>query len=192
MDRGGNAPCVETAVGLTIPAAEIIRKPTAPFAIGFRYAPEFEAAVITLLEQARRKKISQLAVHLSLPFRPRSTGKRSQNHHFRGHCRDISLQLVEPETDLLAYTEGEIADAMKRMAVADGYHTKMSADGIEVPESEAVASMEQENILINVCHRFADEHALWLTEYDDTVDPPVAYRTVGGRTREEMEHGSKD
>jgi hypothetical protein len=174
-------------VGLTIPAAEIIRKPTAPFAIGFRYPPEFEAAVILLLEQARRRKISQLAVTLGLPRRPRSTGERSQNHHFRGHCRDIAAQVVDIETGVPLYTEDEIAQAMKRMAVSNGYPTRLGVDGIEIPESEAVASVEQANVLINTTHQFADEQSFWLHEYDDTVTPPVSYRTVGGRTRKEME-----
>jgi len=187
MGGGGDASRVETAVGLTIPAAEIVRKPAVPFAIGFRYPPEFEAAVILLLEQARQRKISQLAVTLGLPRRPRSTGARSQNHHFRGHCADIAAQLIAPDTEGARYNPEEIADAMKRMAVAEGYPSKLGADGIEVPESEALASVEQETVLINVCHRFADIHSFWLTEYDDTVKPPVPYRTVGGRTREEME-----
>lgn len=55
--------------------------------------------------------------------------------------------------------------------------------------SEGDASVEQETFINRVLQRYADIHGFWLTEYDDDTDPehPIAYRSVGGRTRKEME-----
>jgi len=43
--------------------------------------------------------------------------------------------------------------------------------------------LEDEALLIKVMHKFADEHNLYLTEYDCYG----SYRTVGGRSRAEMQ-----
>ena len=118
--------------------------------------------------------------------RPRSTGYRSQSSRFRGHCDNIAEQVVNAK-GIPVYSAKEIAEAMKRMAVAEGWPTKLSIDGNEVPMSEGDATMEQENILLMVQQRFADSHDLWLYEYDDSVAPPVPYKSKCGRTRREME-----
>ena len=118
--------------------------------------------------------------------RPRSTGYRSQSSRFRGHCDNIAEQIVTPK-GTPAYSAREIADAMKRMAVSEGWPTKLSLDGNEEPISEADATMEQENILLMVQQQFADAHDLWLIEYDDSVAPPIPYKSRAGRTRQEME-----
>ena len=126
------------------------------------------------------------------PFRPRTTGYRSQSARFHGHCEDIAIQLVIAETGRI-YSPEEIADAFKRMAVEYGYPTHLSVDGIEVPNSEADLSLEQESILLKVQQRYADIHGFWTTEYSQ--DGKHTYRSVGGRTEEEMgrywKHGTK-
>jgi hypothetical protein len=118
--------------------------------------------------------------------RPRSTGYRSQCNRFRGHCADIAAQVLDGKGEP-AYTEREIAEAMKRMAVEEGWPTHLSVDGIEEPMSESTATVEQEDILLKVQQRFADLNDLFLTEYDDSAAPPIPYRSKGGRTRQEME-----
>ena len=95
---------------------------------------------------------------------PRTTGPRSQNTRFRGHCKSVAEQLSTPGRP---YTTNEIADAIKRMAVDEGYPVTMAIDGVVVPQSEAHASMHEATILITVVQRFADEHGLWLIEYVD-------------------------
>ena len=109
------------------------------------------------------------------PFRPRTTGPRSQENKFRGGCRDIAEQLDIPFED--------VCEAMRRMATSEGYPTKYGIDGEEAPISTARASREEEAILIRVMHRFADENNLYLTEYDDEEK---TFRSVGGRNRGEM------
>lgn len=168
-----------------IPNAEIIRKPTVPCKIGFVYSRQFADPVNDLLESAYRKGMNQLSVELSLPHRSRSTGPRSQNNRIWGHCEDIAEQLIDPESGKQKYTREEVKDAMMRFAVAEGYPTKWSdLHGEVIPIPTREASVEEAQIVLEVIQRFADRHALWLTEYD--LDG-VPYRSVGGRTREEME-----
>lgn len=160
---------------VTIPAGVIIRKETAPNCIGIRYPKEYELAVRALLESADKKKITQLCWELSLPHRPRSTGPRSQNSRIHGNCKDIADQLTD-------YTPEQVKDAMKRMAVGEGYPTVLTLDGIEEGKPTRDSSIEEAKIILDVIQRFADTHGLYLTEYDD--DGP--YQTVGGRPRNEM------
>lgn len=100
----------------------------------------------------------------------RSTGHRSQNARFYGHCRSIAEQLSDAK---MQYVTSEVAAAIKRMAVEDGYYTKMSPDGIEVPISESEADSVQENILIRRAQMFADAHGFWLIEYINRVPTKV-------------------
>lgn len=115
-----------------------------------------------------------VSVDIRRPFTPRTTGARSQENKFRGGCRDISEQIGVPFE--------EVCEAIRRMATEEGFPMTEAIDGKMVPISTANASIEQEALLIRVMHRFADEHNLYLHE----VDCYGSYRTVGGRSREEM------
>lgn len=166
-----------------IPNAEIIRKDGVPNKIGFSYSRQFEDSVTTLLETARKMRTSQLSVEIKLPFRPRSVGYRSQNARFHGHCSDLASQIIHDGEPV--YTAEEIKEAMKRIAVTEGYPTKWSPiDSAVVPIPTRKASMDQMKLLLDCVQRYADEHGLWLHEY---AKDGSAYRSVGGRTKEEME-----
>jgi len=110
--------------------------------------------------------------------RPRSTGPQSQNNHVWGHCQNIADQLVDPETGEPYYNATEIEQAMLRMSVEEGYPTKMSPDGYEVPKSFRDATIEEAKIVIDVIHRYADIHQLWLMERDP--DTGEEYKAIGG------------
>lgn len=101
--------------------------------------------------------------------RVRKLRSGQSNKAGHGWAADIALQLeIEQE---------EVYQAMKRMAVSEGYPSRYNhCDGKEEPESSANVSQEQYNVLLNVIKRFADEHGLWLTE---TIDGQ-AVRTRGG------------
>lgn len=169
---------------VVIPAAYVFTKPEKPNHIGFRYPREFAASVNELLLKMKIRKSEQLRIEISLVRRPRSTGKMSQNNHVWGHCQNIADQLVD-RLGNFRYTAREIEQAMLRMAVSEGYPTKMSIDGHEEPVSFSQATVEQAKLLIDVIHRFSDEHELWVIE----VDPETKkeYRSIGGRTYKEMQ-----
>lgn len=153
--------------------------------IGFKYSFEFSDSIRALLELAANKGINQLSVELQLPYRKRSSGFRSQNSRLHGHCKDIATQLMDTDSGEPTCTAEEVKEAMKRKAVEEGYPTKWSPiDGEVIPLPTRQASVEEMQIILDVVQRFADEHELWLHEYD--LDG-VPYRSVGGRSREEME-----
>lgn len=163
---------------VVIPAAAVIKKDEVPNKVGAAYDDYFEPQIRDLIERAKekqRREDPQLKFEISLPQRPRSKGPRSQNSRIHGNCQDIADQLGE-------YTMEEVKDAMKRMAVGEGYPTKLSLDGKEIPKPTRNTTVEEANLLLRVIQRFVDEHNLYLTEYDE--EGP--YRSVGGRTREEM------
>ena len=99
--------------------------------------------------------------------------------------KSLAEQIADPATGASLYSEDKVYAAIMRMAVGEGYPTELGLDGAEEPMSLARASVEQAAIVTRVINRFADEHGYWLTEYDEHRRP---YRSLGGRSREEMEH----
>lgn len=143
---------------------------------GNRVVIEFPAGIMEgFTTFAKTLREGWCALECKKPFRPRTTGPRSQENRFRGGCRDISEQLDVPFED--------VCEAIRRMAVEEGYPVKYTIDGKEAPISTARASREEEALLIRVMHRFADENNLYLTEYDNEGK---IFQTIGGRNREEM------
>lgn len=114
-----------------------------------------------LWDKALAKHGGYATVTIELPKRPRSTGYRSQNSHVQGHCESIAEQL--------GYEQTQVYDAIKRMAVGTfGYPTHMNEmDGVEEPKPQRFATVEEANLLIKMCHHFADAHNFWLIEIED-------------------------
>ncbi len=139
-----------------------------------------------LLDKSAAKHSGYLTLDVSLPHKPRSTGPRSINNRIHGHCEDLEQQLP-PNEQGVKFTADDIYKAMKRMAVSEGYPTWLSLDGNEEPLPMRYSSQDQAGIVNKVIQRFADQNDFWLTDYDESVKPPVAYKSKGGRTRQEME-----
>ena len=135
-----------------------------------------------LIAKCNEKHGGYMRLVIDKPFVPKTTGERSINNRIHGHCEDIAEQLSDPR-----YDQDTVYRAMKRMSVSEGYPTQLSIDGVEEPKSMADASEEEALIVNRVIQRYADMHGFWLTEYDDSVKPPVPFRSLGGRTRQEMD-----
>ena len=98
---------------------------------------------------------------------------RTSSQNSAGHAwsREIAEQLGDD------YSADDVYSAMKRMAVAEGYPTRLNPiDGKEEPCSSAEVSTEQYAILLRVIQLYADTHSLYLTERVD--GKPV--KCVGG------------
>lgn len=122
-----------------------------------------------LEEIARKCAAGYISLRLAPPRRPRTTGPRSQNSGFHGWCEDISVQT--------GIDAGRVKEALKRIAVKDGYPpTYNPVDDAVEPKPTHEATIEEMNIVMKVTQRFADEHSLWLTEYIDGVPT----RCIGG------------
>ena len=114
-----------------------------------------------IAETSESKSSGFVTVTIGLPKKPRTTGYRSQNSHIMGHCSTIADQLGDYSTD-------EVYHAIKRMAVGTfGYPTRYNdLEGIEEPKPQRYASTAEANLLIDMCHHFADQHGLYLIEYE--------------------------
>ena len=137
---------------------------------------DFGPSVVSLLERAERLHGGFVTITIGTPKRPRTTGPRSQNSKVWGMCSDISTHFEQNGIEMEAQ---KVYEAMKRMAVQEGYPTRFNPiDGIEEPESQSRVSVEQDQILINTIQRFADENSIPLTEYDESGIP---VQMIGGK-----------
>ena len=141
-------------------------------AVTFRVPSSYRKALIAVLKKCAEKNSGYVTLTTEAPKRPRTTGERSQNSALWGWCSDIA--------DQLHYTDEQVKAAMCRMAVSEGYPTALSIDGVEEPMPTRHASVEQMYVVLSVIVRFADEHSLYLTEYDGDGIPR---RMVGGKTK---------
>lgn len=104
------------------------------------------------------KGIEFFHVTIDKPFRPRTTGRRSQNHRLNGYCQIIAMETGN-EFDTVKM-------CVKRRAIKRGYSFETDFDGEVVPKSEARTSVEECHLLIEEVQQLADELGIILPEYE--------------------------
>lgn len=162
------------------PAVRLFRKPGILDRFGVDLHSADRQKMADLFDELEKLGHSYARVRITVPQRPRTTGYRSQNSRLHGHCQDIADQLGG------IYTRDVVKDAMKRLAVTEGYPAVWSdLHGEVIPLPTKDASIEQMQVLLDTIGKYADEHGLYLTEYDEEG----RYRSIGGRSREEMARG---
>lgn len=115
-----------------------------------------------------------------------NTDVRGLNRRIHGGFRAISEQAKEK-----SYTPKNAKHDIKWLATAEGYPTKKRkvkfhgkiVEWVE-PVSMKGISTELGMIIWMTIEIFANEHNLYLYEYNENDEP---YRTIGGRTQAEME-----
>lgn len=127
--------------------------------------PELRAELETL-------KTNQVSAKIAKPFKPRSTGEKSQNSHAWGHCTQIARELGKElyEVEFIA----------KVRAVKRGYPVSLCL-GFPVPKSQADISSEECAALIEEYHQIAAENGVRLIE----TEPEMKAKTWGQMTDEE-------
>jgi hypothetical protein len=117
------------------------------------YAWDAWAALAVKLAE---KRMRQVYVKIGYPRKPRTTGNKSQSHHFNGHVAQIA-----------AHTGNSFDDEkmwLKREAISMGYPFHTTSHGDVVPESEANASTVECGYLIDTAHRIASDLGITLKE----------------------------
>lgn len=125
-------------------------------------------ALNAAVERAMARHNGYIGIETYEPFRPRRTGYRSGSAHFHGHCQSISDDTGNDFEDVKLY--------LKRRAMRRGYPAQTTkdgkiryslVDGLPLPQSEAKASIEQENMLIEEAHQLGAELGVTLIEYEE-------------------------
>ena len=93
------------------------------------------------------------SLKIDKPYKPRSTGYRSQNHHLHGHIRQIAIETY--------HNMGEIKDYIKTECPEWPW---VDVLGKMKPKSESELTSEQAAAAIEFCHRLAAEQGIRLVE----------------------------
>jgi hypothetical protein len=102
------------------------------------------------------RRVHQAYVKLGYPRKPRTTGDKSQSHHFNGHVQQIANHTGNTFDDEKMH--------LKREAISMGYPFHTTSYGEVVPESEANASTVECGYLIDTAHRIASDLGIRLKE----------------------------
>jgi len=147
---------------------------------------EIRNAVWSLVERAEEKHGGFIRGMLDVPAKPIKTGPRGQLNRHYGHCQDIADQVG---TDEHPVTKEMVDIFLRKQAVREGFPTVYNVleDAVEPVHFNAALSVDHANIVERVKQKWCDERELFLTEYDETVSPPVPYKSIGGRDRKAME-----
>jgi len=108
-----------------------------------------------VLRKCRDKHADYVKITVETPFKPRTTGKDSQNSHAWGHCTQIAREL-----GMELY---EVEYIAKVRAIKRGYPVSLKL-GIPVPYSQSNISVEECAALIEEYHQIAAENGINLTE----------------------------
>ena len=130
---------------------------------------DYKRSMHELMKYCFDKRGGFCSFSISTPKKPRSTGAKSQSHHFNGHVTQISRETGQPFESVKTYLKAE--------AVTRGYPALMEIDeqGREVGHlldlrgnvqgiSEADCTSEDCVHLIDQAHQFADEYNIKLRE----------------------------
>jgi len=109
-----------------------------------------------MVKEHEDKGIHFEKLKISRPFRPRSTGKHSQNHRINGFIQQICVA-TGYEFEVMKYY-------LKKKAIRRRYPFTTDPDGTAVPVSEAKISVEQASLLIEEIEQFAAENGIHLIE----------------------------
>jgi len=114
---------------------------------GIKIPDEYRQSFDNMIKYCNEKRGGYMRLVLSPPFKHRSTGERSQNHHINGHCQQIANETGE-DFDVIKLHA-------KRMAIKRGYPVKVNIFGETVPLSETEIDTEQAGYLIEALHEIA-------------------------------------
>ena len=118
--------------------------------------PELQEAIRKVLRTCRDKNNDYVAVTFARPFKPRTTGPESQNHHLNGHIMQICKKTGNGyET---------IKYCIKMIAVEQMGYSFQTIAGHVVPKRERDCSTEEGAILIEASHVLAAQLGIILKE----------------------------
>ena len=112
------------------------------------------------LQSQEEKGIEYDRLLIKRPYKPRSTGRFSQNHRINGFIQQV-CKSTAMDFDVMKYY-------FKKKAISRGYPFKTDPEGSAVPDSESTINTIQAGYLIDEIEQFAAENGIYLQE--DTLD----------------------
>ena len=113
-------------------------------------------AIQRLIAKCREKHEGYFQLRLDTPFRPRSTGWKSQSHRINGFIQQICQATGNYFDDVKMHC--------KKLAISQGYPFVTGLDGQPYPKGEPDISVEEATILIRVIEQLAAELGVILRE----------------------------
>ena len=141
---------------LKLPVYEVIRKPSFPLLVGFRFENPEYGPVIDHMERGRKWGGVAWMLTIAKPHRPRTTGEKSQNHAINGFCQQIAMATHNDFQAIKMY--------MKTECISEGWGFTNLPSGDVAPISESEASTDQAAALIRLIKQKADEWGIRLIE----------------------------
>ncbi len=146
---------------ITLPA---VKRKDAPEMIAFELPELFQDDYARMVEKGKAKG-DYYQLKISLPFRRRSTGEKSQNHHFNGHivqiCQDTGNDFADAK---LAIKRRAFRRGLRYKVKQNGDIVYSLADGEPLPISETDMSVEECGWCIEEAHILAAELGIILKE----------------------------
>ena len=115
---------------------------------GLKIPDDYKQTFNDMIKYCNEKRGGYMRLILSPPFKHRSTGENSQNHHINGHVTQISNYTGEDFDYIKNYA--------KRKAIKRGYPVKVTKLGETVTVSETEIDSTQAGYLIDTLHEIAD------------------------------------
>lgn len=126
---------------------------------GIKIPEAYQGAFKNLLDFCHKNRGGYLRITLAPPFKHRSTGKDSQNHHINGHVQQIANYTGEDYDVIKTYA--------KRIAIKYGYRTRIDIFGEVQPVSETDIDTIEAGYLIEALHEIAAFIPITLKEEDN-------------------------
>ena len=118
--------------------------------------PELKEALRNILRTCQDKYNDYVSVTFKPPYKPRSTGPKSQNHHLNGHIMQIC--------NVTGNSFNQVKLVVKQIAMEQfGYPFETIGNHI-VPKSESDTDTVECNMLIEASHYLAAEEGINLRE----------------------------
>lgn len=115
---------------------------------GIKIPDDYKQTFHDMIDFCNNKRGGYMRLVLSPPFKHRSTGEKSQNHHLNGHCQQISNYTGE-DFDIIKMH-------VKRKAIKYGYPTYTDVLGELQPKSETEIDSTECGYAIEASHEIAD------------------------------------
>ncbi|MCK9570955.1 hypothetical protein M0R72_18545 [Candidatus Pacearchaeota archaeon] len=141
---------------MTIPAFNDWHYDSVLRVYGCTIPQEFWPSFQVVADKSLKSRGGYLSLTIDLPKRPRSTGPGSASNHLHGHCQQLTMVFDMSIDRVKMYIK-------IRAALEMGYPAEM-INGIAIPQSEALATVEEESKLIEMAHIVASERGVALIE----------------------------